>query len=296
MADSKQRILIQLDSSPHASVFDAVTAIDAGADRLLQYGGIEPDQVRELIHGAMFTRGLDELKNTAVFVGGPSVEASERILEAVKHSFFGPFRVSVLFDANGANTTASAAVLAAERECGGSLKDVPVAVMGATGPVGHRVARLLCGLGARVAVGSRSRDRAAALAESLDQTLGARAEPFAADDLAQVLAGRAVVIAAGAAGVRLMPRDLWRGLESLKVIIDLNAVPPLGVEGVEATDKSTSKGNVKAWGALGVGGLKMKIHKRSIQELFTSNDKVLDVEQVLEIGRRLEPPPLIPRS
>jgi hypothetical protein len=34
---SKSRILIQLDTDPQASVFDAVVAIDAGAERLLQY-------------------------------------------------------------------------------------------------------------------------------------------------------------------------------------------------------------------------------------------------------------------
>lgn len=291
MADVKQRVLIQLDSSPHASVFDAVTAIDAGAERLLQYGGIEPGQVRDLVHGAMFTRGLDELKSTAIFVGGASVEAGEQLLEAVKQSFFGPFRVSVLFDASGANTTAAAAVLAAERECGGSLKGVSAAVLGATGPVGRRVARLLCGLGAKVAIGSRQLDRATALAESLHEKTGARPEPFAVGaDLATALHGRAVVIAAGAAGARLLAEEVWRSLESLKVVIDLNAVPPLGVEGVEATDKSKSRGAVKAWGALGLGGLKMKIHKRAVQELFTANDKVLDAEQVLEIGRQLDQP------
>jgi len=73
----------------------------------------------------------------------------------------------------------------------------------------------------------------------------------------------------------------------LKVAIDLNAVPPLGIEGVAATDKGVDRGGVRAWGALGVGGTKMKIHKRAIQELFTSNDKVLDAEEILEIGRAL---------
>ena len=64
----------------------------------------------------------------------------------------------------------------------------------------------------------------------------------------------------------------------------MNAVPPLGIEGVEATDKNTERDHVRAWGALGVGGTKMKIHKKAIQELFTSNDKILDAEQVLELG------------
>ena len=76
-------------------------------------------------------------------------------------------------------------------------------------------------------------------------------------------------------------------MPDLKVLIDLNAVPPLGIEGIDATDKGTERGTVRAWGALGVGGTKMKIHKKAIQELFTANDKVLDAEQVLELGRIL---------
>ena len=76
-------------------------------------------------------------------------------------------------------------------------------------------------------------------------------------------------------------------MPDLKVAIDLNAVPPLGIEGVEATDKGAERDGVRAWGALGVGGTKMKIHKKAIQELFTANDKVLDAEEVLEIGRNL---------
>src|SRR5207253_5906402 len=102
---SKSKILVQLDSDPHPSVFDAVVATDSGVDRLLQYGGVEPADVRDLVHGAIFTRGPQDLKNTAVFVGGSNVAAGEELLAQVTGAFFGPMRVSVLLDANGANTT-----------------------------------------------------------------------------------------------------------------------------------------------------------------------------------------------
>jgi hypothetical protein len=67
----------------------------------------------------------------------------------------------------------------------------------------------------------------------------------------------------------------------------LNAVPPLGIEGVEATDKNRERGTVRTWGAIGIGGTKMKIHKKAIQDLFASNDQVLDAEEVLELGRSI---------
>jgi hypothetical protein len=286
----KPKILIQLDTDPQPSVFDAVVAIDAGAEHLLRHGGVTPENVRDLVYGALFTRGPADLAATAIFIGGSNVSAGEALLDAVRATFFGPFRVSVLLDANGANTTAAAAVIAALTSISGSLEGASAAVLAATGPVGQRAARLLCRLGATVAVGSRSLDRAAALAESIQKTTGGTVKPFAttsAESLADAINGCAVVVSAGAAGITLLPAEIWRNLSALRVVIDVNAVPPLGVEGIEATDKNTERNHVRAWGALGVGGTKMKIHKKAIQELFTSNDRILDAEQVLALGRSL---------
>jgi hypothetical protein len=286
----KPKILIQLDTDPRPSVFDAIVAIDAGAEHLLRHGGVTPENVRDLVYGALFTRGQADLAATAIFIGSSNVTAGEALLDAVRKTFFGPFRVSVLLDANGANTTAAAAVIAALTSIGGSLEGASAAVLAATGPVGQRAARLLCRLGAKVSVGSRSHERAAALADSLAETTGSVVKPFAAsgaEALAEALNDCAVVVCAGAAGVTLLPASVWRKLTALKVLIDLNAVPPLGIEGIEATDKNAERGHIRAWGALGVGGTKMKIHKKAIQDLFTSNDKILDAEQVLELGRSL---------
>ena len=77
-------------------------------------------------------------------------------------------------------------------------------------------------------------------------------------------------------------------MPDLKVLIDLNAVPPLGIEGIEAERQGHRARRRPGLGALGVGGTKMKIHKKAIQELFTSNDKVFDAEEVLELGRSLD--------
>jgi hypothetical protein len=287
---SKPKILVQLDTDPQPSVFDAVVALDAGAEQLLRHGGVNPASVRDLVYGALFTRGPADLHATAISVGGSNVAASEAVFEAVKKTYFGPFRVSVLFDANGANTTASAAVLAALQACGGSVQGVSAAVLAATGPVGQRVTRLLCRLGANVAVGSRSLERARELAGIVQRRSGGEVTPFGtigSDAWTKMLEGRSIIISAGAAGVALLPASAWKGLPDLRVLIDLNAVPPLGIEGVEASDKNVERGTARTWGALGAGGIKMKIHKKAIQELFTSNDKVLDAEEVFELGRSL---------
>ena len=283
-AKSKPKILIQLDTDPQPSVFDAVTAIDSGVDHLLRHGAITPDAVRGLVHGAMFTRGLPDLRYTAVFVGGSDVRAGEAVLKAVRDSFFGKFRVSVLMDSNGANTTAAAALIAAIRSVG-DLKGVSLAVLGGTGPVGQRVARLAARLGADVALGSRTAERARAAASVIEQATGATLRSF---EISAVPQDARVVVAAGAAGAVLLPKSERQSLKSLQALVDLNAVPPEGIEGVSMTARGEEVDGVKAWGALGVGGIKMKIHKRAVQELFASNENDFDAERVLELGRSLE--------
>lgn len=287
-----RRILIQFDTDAVPSVFDRVVAVDAGVDELFSCGGITPEQVEPLVHGAIFTRGPAELKNTAIFIGGSDVEAGERLFEKVKKTFFGPMRVSVMIDSNGSNTTAAAAVLAARKHV--DLKDRTALVLGGTGPVGVRVAQLLANEGARVRVASRSLERAQSTAAVVasavagSQVTGvSTANP---SDLVKASEGVEVLIAAGAAGAQLLSASQRQGLRTLKVAIDLNAVPPAGLEGVEVTDKAAERDGALCYGAIGVGGTKMKIHKACLATLFESNDQRLDTLAIYAIGQSLGSP------
>lgn len=287
----KRKILIQLDSDPQPSVFDRVVAIDAGADEVFSYGGVKVEDVRDKVHGAIFTRGPQDLHRTAFFIGGSSVAEGEKVLaEALKHMLpqYG-LRVSVLLDANGANTTAAAAVLAAGRHL--DLAHTRALVLGGTGPVGQRVALLLARQGAEVTVGSRQLHRAAAACDAIRARHSeARLEPAGIDwaaDLAVAMGEIGLVISAGAAGAQMLPRDARRDCKTLKVVIDLNAVPPAGIDGVEPTDKAVTRDGVVCYGAIGVGHTKMKLHKAAVARLFDSNDQVLDAEQVYALGAGL---------
>lgn len=286
---TKRNILLQLDSDPHASVFDAVVAVDAGVDQLLQYAEVEPGEVRNLVHGAMFTRGPQDLHHTAIFIGGSSVSAGEELLRQVTACFFGPMRVSVLLDANGANTTAAAAVLAAAKHV--TLRGSTAVVLAGTGPVGQRAARLLAREGAAVRVASRSLDKAKLVCQSLQKVVASAelipVQTKSSSETSQALAEAQVVIAAGAAGVELMSGDVRVGSPTLEVAIDLNAVPPAGIAGIDVMDKAKERDELVCYGAIGVGGTKMKIHKAAIAKLFTANDLVLDAEEVYAIGREI---------
>jgi methylenetetrahydrofolate/methylenetetrahydromethanopterin dehydrogenase (NADP+) len=281
------KILLQLDTDVNPSTFDAVVAIDSGVDQLLRHGGIDRDNVTSLVHGVMFTRGGESLRSSAIFIGGSDVNAAERLALKVKECFFGPVRVSVLQDASGCNTTAAAAVLSAAKHI--AYHESAVCVLGGTGPVGRRVAEMIALEGGRVNLVSRTIDRATQACAAINARVsGERVSPFAAtneQETAACLEGCVGIIACGAAGVELLNAKTLANAKSIRVAIDLNAVPPAGIASIGAMDKGKELEGVIVYGALGVGGLKMKIHRAAIKELFERNDLFLDAKEVLEIGK-----------
>jgi hypothetical protein len=286
-----RKLLLQLDTSPHASVFDRVVAYDGGADEIISCSGVTVDTVRDLVHGAIFTRGPKELHNTAIFIGGTDMAAGEQLLKAVRETFFGPMRVSVMLDSNGSNTTAVAAVVKLQQT--GDVQNRRAVVTAATGPVGMRAAGLLAQAGAQVTVTSRRPQGGAQLVEDIKRRFNSTVHAVTMADASQaagVMEGAELLLSAGGFGVRLVPREAWAKRAGLRAAADVNAVPPLGVEGIEANDDGVEREGVTAFGALGVGNLKMKIHKACIARLFDRNDLVLDAESILEVARSLSPP------
>src|SRR5690606_34272822 len=136
------------------------------------------------------------------------------------------------------------------------LKQARALVLGGTGPVGQRVALLLARAGAEVRIGSRQQARAQTVAEAIRSRYpSAQLEAVAtgsADEVKAALAGRGRVIAAGAAGVTLLPRGARAGAGELKVAIDLNAVPPEGIEGIAVSDRGKERDGIVCYGAIGV--------------------------------------------
>jgi hypothetical protein len=300
--DAMRKLLFQLDGDRLPSAFDRVVGYDGGADEVLSYGGVTPRDVEALIHGAIFTRAPKELHNTAVFIGGGDVPTAEAMFEAARSAFFGPMRVSLMLDPNGSNTTAVAAVARVERALGGqggggTLRGARAVVTAGTGPVGMRAAGLLARAGADVVITSRHAEAGERARAAIEKRFGARVSVVEMPDAAhaaRALEGAAIVVNAGPAGVPLVPREAWSGRAGLRVVADLNAVPPLGIEGVESQDNGAERDGVLAFGALGVGGLKMKVHRACIARLFERNDLELDAESIAEVARALATPPPSP--
>jgi hypothetical protein len=287
----KPTILIQLDTDAHPSVFDRVVAVDSGAQHIFSYGGVTPDAVMPLVHGCIFTRGPKDLSKTAIFVGGSDVTAGENVLAEVRKHLLPMFglSVSVMLDSNGANTTAVAAVIAAGRHL--DLKTTKSLVLGGTGPVGQRVARLLAAAGGHVRIGSRSKDKAEVVAAAIRKAVPtANVEAVASSsstDAPAALDGRELVVAAGAPGAMMLPVKYRTAAKSLLIAIDLNGVPPAGIEGVELNDKAVNRNDCICYGALGVGGTKMKIHKAAVAALFAKSDQVFDIDQIYALAKSM---------
>jgi len=284
-----RKLLLQLDSSRLPSVFDQVVAYDAGADAVLSYGGITEGDVRDLIHGCIFTRGPKDLHNTAVWIGGSSMSAGEQLLAIAQDSLFEPFKVSIMLDSNGSNTTAVAAVVKVEQTIG-DVRGKQAVIIAGTGPVGQRAAGLLAKGGAKITITSRKPEQGEKARRSIGERFGVHVESTVVSDptqAAQVCGGAEILINSGPAGVLMVPKAAWTNCPGLLVAVDLNAVPPLGIEGVEVTDEGVEREGVKVFGAFGIGNFKMKVHKACVARLFKRNDLVLDAETIAEVARGL---------
>jgi methylenetetrahydrofolate/methylenetetrahydromethanopterin dehydrogenase (NADP+) len=285
-----RNLLLQLDSSRLPSVFDQVVGYDGGADQVLSYGGVTPEDVRDLVHGCIFTRAVKDLRHTAVWIGGNNMSQGEQLLAMAVDAMFQPLTVSVMLDSNGSNTTAVAAVVKIEQTLG-ELKGRKVVVLAGTGPVGQRAAGLLARDGANVTITSRKPEQGEKARQFISARFNVQVEATTMSDparVSEVLDGVEVLLNSGAAGIQMVPHATWTAQKTLKVAVDLNAVPPLGIEGVDVNDAGETRDGVVCYGAFGVGNFKTKLHKRCIARLFEQNDLVLDAEAIADIGRTMK--------
>jgi len=291
MGSVMRKLLLQLDSSRVPSSFDQVVAYDAGADAIMSYGGVTEGDVRDLIHGCIFTRGPKDLHNTAVWIGGTNMSAGEQLLALAQDALLPPLSVSMMLDSNGSNTTAVAAVVKIE-ETLGDLHGKKAVVLAGTGPVGQRAAGLLAKDGARVTITSRKPEQGEKARQFISARFDVHVEAVTLSDpskVPEVLEGAEILLNSGPAGVAMVPKSAWTSVKTLKVAVDLNAVPPLGVEGVEVDDAGVVRNGVAVFGAFGVGNFKTKLHKACVARLFTRNDLVLDAEAIAEVAREMVP-------
>ena len=283
-----KKLLYHFDTDPIPSVFDSVVAYDGGADHVTQLGSITPDNCYPLVEGAIYTRAPKNKKNTALFIGGSDLSAGQELFESVKKIFFQNFRVSVMLDSNGCNTTAAAGVALISDAIDVSGKTA--VVLAGTGPVGQRAAVMLAMNGANVRLTSRKLERSVQSCQLMKEKFNVDLTPMeAADDksITQALDGAHIVFGAGKTGIQLLTADQWQNHPTLEIMADVNTAPPLGFEGIDMMDKNEDRYGKKIFGGIGIGALKLQLHRACITRLFESNDLVLDAEEVLATANNL---------
>ena len=283
-----KKLLYQFDTDTTASVFDSVVAYDGGADQVTGIGNVNPKNVLPMVDGCIYTRAPKDKQFTAIFVGGSSLTEGQAVFDAIKKRFFSNFRVSVMFDSNGSNTTAAAAVANIVNTCDVSGKKA--VILGGTGPVGQRAAALLSLEKADVFITSRSIEKAEQISTEINERFDTNVKALPGgtnDERVSSILGASIVMATGASGVVLLNKKDWIESDSIEVVCDANAMPPLGIEGVELNDKAKEIGGKKAFGAIGFGGLKISVHRECVSRLFNSNDGIFDAEEIYRIAKEM---------
>jgi methylene-tetrahydromethanopterin dehydrogenase len=278
------------------SPFDVNMAADAGMTTVVPYTHVKLDEVIGLVQDAMFSREPKNAARTGIFIGGRDALVAIDMLEAARKAMFPPFMISVLADPSGAFTTAAAMVAMVERalrrQGADGLAGAVVHVYGATGIVGGVVSVLAARSGARVTmVSHRGIEAVTGPASELGKRFGV--ELGTADGSrgkADLMKDVEVILSCGKAGVQTMSAEEVAGARRLKVAADVNAVPPLGIAGVDVKDdgKPLPGGNGVGIGALAIGNVKFKVQHALLARMASATQAVhLGHEEALDVAREL---------
>ncbi|MEM2953954.1 MAG: NAD(P)-dependent methylenetetrahydromethanopterin dehydrogenase [Candidatus Bathyarchaeia archaeon] len=301
MSEDAPYILFFLDTDKRASPFDICQAYDAGFNAVVPYENVTSEEAKRIVQDAIFSRDPKGVKRTCFFVGGKDMEKAEDVLKVVRESMFPPFQANVIIDPAGSYTTATAMVAkvedAIEKAKLGNLKDKKVAVFG-TGAVGRVAAILLAKLGCQVIIVSPNPDRKdgeeymAKLSNLLREKYGVMVEGvFAPTDAkkAEIVKNADVILCASVAGVRIITREMLSESKFVKVIADVNAVPPLGVEGMKLDDNMREfMPGIFGIGPITIGRLKYKLEQEILREARRNGKgTVYSYNHAMELARKM---------
>ena len=257
---AEKNILHMVTPNKHASPFDVNMALDAGFDAVLTYTNVSVDEVTGLVQDAIFSRPPKVGVCTGMFFGGKNASIALDMLAKAKKALVPPFGISFFADPAGSFTTAAAMVACAEKllkdKKQRGLKGLKVAVFGATGVVGFAAAVIAALEGGEVTlVGYDGIKRVSEGAGEIKSRFNVAVQTADGSDdqkKSAILAGAEAAFCAGRAGVTILTKEQIAAAKQLLIAVDVNAVPPAGVEGM---DMQANGQELAARGALGLGPL-----------------------------------------
>jgi methylene-tetrahydromethanopterin dehydrogenase len=292
-----RKLFIFLDTDKHASPFDILTTTDIFPDAtILKYEDVTVEDAEKIIYDAMFPRGPEGAKHTKIFINGRDFKRANDILEKAKKCMFPPFELAIIIDPRGAYTTATAAVaktleLSLVKGFGG-LGNKAVTILAGTGPVGQTAARLYASEKANVIVTSRDLQKASSVVTKINEEFeGERVrgvEAQTSDEIGKAIENAEIILSTGAAGTQLLPLDVLKEYgKKCRIVADINAIPPLGVEGLKSeADGEEILPNVFGIGALAIGKLKNKVEAKLIKRAAEEPRGIFDYRMAYEIAKK----------
>ena len=292
------RILHMITPLKHTSPFDVNMALDAGFDTAIPYTSVTLDDVTGLVQDAIFSRGPEGVKRTGMFIGGKRAIEALDMMKRAKAAMVPPFEISVFTDPAGSFTTAAAMVacvkVALKERFSTELNGKRIAIFGGTGVVGF-ASGVIAGIdGAQATlIGYDGPDRVRKLAQEANARFSvniAHADGSTEEQKEELVRGADVIFAAGPAGKRLITLDQMKQAKHLRVVTDVNAVPPSGVEGVGVNDNATPIPGISAIGigALAVGNIKYKTEAGLFKEMIeTEKPLYLDFRDAYALAQKL---------
>ncbi len=293
-----KNILHMITPLAHMSPFDVNMALDAGYDATASYTNVSLDEVEGLVQDAMFSRSPRDATRTGVFIGGKDALVALDMLDAAGKALFKPFEISLFADPAGSFTTAAAMIAVVEKALkekkDRALRGVAMSVFGATGVVGTASAVIAALEGASLTLAARdTSDRTARHAAEVNRRFGvnlAVADGSTSETKAAILAATEVVLCAAKAGVRVIDATEIASAQKLLIAADVNAVPPSGIEGVDAQANGTPLGEHGALGigALAIGNVKYRTESGLFKQMTEAKAPLrLDFRQAFDLARTL---------
>ena len=277
----KVSILHLITAAKNVSPFDVNMAYDAGFDKIMPYTSVTLPEVMGLTQDTIFSRSQSGLKRESIFIGGRDIDLAMDMQATVKNSMFAPFEISSFSDPSGAFTTAAAMMAKVEYQLiqrhGSGFEGRSVSIFGAGGPVGGCAAIIAAFAGATVElVAHRALSDIQEKADAYNERYGISTIAVGgASDVAKkhIIEHTDVVICAAAAGIRVLDLALFSQSKTLKVVADVNAVPPSGIDGVDAmTNGELIAGTqISAIGALAIGKVKYQIQQSLLKQMLTTD-------------------------
>ncbi len=276
-----------LDTDKYCSPFDILVAIDAFPDSLLfKFENVTGEEAPKIVFDLLFPRGPAGAAHTKIFINGSNFEEVEKVVAATQKAMkSAPWGNSIIVDPRGGYSTAAAAVaktFGASMEKGlGSLEGKKVTVLAGTGPVGQTAARIYAAEKADVTITSRSLAKGQIVADKINAEVGAQrvkvVEVSKPEQTAAAVKDAEIILAAGAGGIQLLTKADIDAATKCKIIGDINAIKPLGVEGLGPNDDSIElKPGVYGIGALAIGKLKIKTEVEMIKRAVAEPQGLFD--------------------